>query len=80
MTDTPRQTIIAILGRINPDFPADRADSVHVGDFIDSLSILVLVSELEGAFSVEFDDEDLVMDNFETLESIEALVRERAEG
>ncbi|MNB94159.1 acyl carrier protein [compost metagenome] len=44
---------------------------------IDSLSFVNLVVELEIAFGIEFDDEDLVMEKFNTIDLIYALVQER---
>lgn len=41
---------------------------------IDSLGIFKIVSYLEDRFNIEIDDDDLLPDNFETIDSIAALV------
>ncbi len=49
-------------------------DNVISAGIVDSLGIVMIISYLENAFSVEIDDSDLVMENFETIESIATFV------
>lgn len=41
---------------------------------IDSLDIMYLIMELEDAFDIEIDPEDVLSENFESVEAIAALV------
>ena len=49
-------------------------DNVIAAGIVDSLGIIKIISYLEDTFSVEIDDSDLVMENFETIESIATFV------
>ena len=49
-------------------------DNVIAAGIVDSLGIVKIISYLEDAFSVEIDDADLVMENFETIESMATFV------
>jgi acyl carrier protein len=50
------------------------SDNVISAGIVDSLGIVKIISYLENAFSVEIDDSDLVMENFETIESMATFV------
>ena len=49
-------------------------DNVIAAGIVDSLGIIKIISYLEDTFSVEIDDSDLVMENFETIESMATFV------
>lgn len=44
---------------------------------LDSMGIFKLVSFLETEYDIEIEDEELVPDNFQTMESVSALVRSK---
>lgn len=44
-------------------------------DMLDSLGIAQLVAALEGSFNIEIDPEDILPENFSTINEISALVR-----
>lgn len=46
-------------------------------DIIDSLGIFILVGFLEERFGISIEPEQVVIDNFETIDAIARLVRER---
>lgn len=50
------------------------SDNVIAAGIVDSLGIVKIISYLEDTFSVEIDDADLVMENFETIESMATFV------
>jgi methoxymalonate biosynthesis acyl carrier protein len=52
---------------------ADDEDIFALG-FVNSLMAMQLVTFIEKAFSVEIDDADLDLDNFRTLDAMDALV------
>ena len=58
----------------------------HIGEsglvskgILDSLDIMNLIMELEAVFDIEIDPEDVLSDNFESVESIARLV-EKCQG
>ncbi len=57
--------------KIDPD------ESLVSSNVIDSLAILRLISFLEEEFGIQVDDEELVPENFETLNEIKAFVENK---
>ena len=47
---------------------------------LDSLGILDLVSFLESEFSIQMSDDELLPDNFQSIDSIAAFVRSKTKG
>ena len=47
------------------------------GGAVDSLGLLEIVTFLEQDFGLKLDDEDVVVENFESIQSIESLVRRK---
>ena len=56
----------------------DSAELVSAG-ILDSLDIMNLIMELEGGFDIEIDPEDVLSENFESVDAIVALV-EKCKG
>lgn len=56
-----------------------RDEDLLASDTLDSLGIVELVSFLEARFGIQVSDDDLVPENFKTINEIVAFV-ERAEG
>jgi acyl carrier protein len=50
-------------------------DSLLEGGIIDSLGVLNLVTYIEQAFRISVSDEDLIPENFQTIEHISAFVQ-----
>ncbi len=69
--------ILAILARLHPEF--DYATSTDfIGDgLLDSFDIVMLVSELEGEFSVRIPGEQIRADNFTSAGAIARLLAGR---
>lgn len=66
-----------ILYEIRPE-----VDFLNSNDFIekrllDSLDIVVLVSDIEEAFAISIDVNDIVPENFDSLETITKLIERR---
>jgi acyl carrier protein len=56
----------------------DRQSSLIASGVLDSVSLLLLVQFLESTYGLTIGDDDLVPENFETLERIVAFVGRRA--
>ncbi len=55
-------------------------DSLLDAGLLDSTGIIQVVSFLESDFDIEISDEEIVPDNFETIDSIVALVKAKRGG
>jgi acyl carrier protein len=78
------ETEQAIADYIRSEFLRDQPDAVLATDepliqtgVIDSLGIFLLIGFLEERFNVTVDPKDVVLDNFETIDAITALVNAR---
>jgi acyl carrier protein len=64
-----------------PAYPADfwQHDTELFGALpeFDSMTIVTLIGELEDAFDIVFDDEDINAENFETITSLMLLIDQR---
>lgn len=69
-----------ILIQVKKELEAKLDNSGLVSDgFLDSLDIMNLIMELENKFEIEIDPEDVLSENFESVEAIAALV-EKCKG
>lgn len=80
----PRQTTItSIRNFISGNFPAVRKQNLGDTDLllqsgiIDSMGILDLVEHLETTFDISVADDDLVPENFDSIETIAAFVEKK---
>lgn len=69
-----RNSIIKIVQNLEKDIAFDSGDSLVENGLLDSLSVLELVNQLEASFGFFFDEDDLSIENFETVEKIEEVV------
>ncbi len=69
-----REQILSILNGLRPEY-----DFIESSDFIedgmlDSFDIVSLVSELEEKFGINVDGENIIPENFSSVEAIESLI------
>lgn len=70
-----QETIAALLKDINgKDSVSDFNMDLFENDMLDSLGIAQLVAALEENFGIEIDPEDILPENFSTINEIEALI------
>ena len=76
-----REKIEAILKQIlkkkNIDFNEVNTDKLITNNIISSLDLMELISNLSDAFNVEFDYTDISTENFNSLEKIVELIRNK---
>ena len=70
-----KKEILVILSEIRAEFDFNTADSFIEAGMLDSFDVVTLVTMLDDKFGISIDGVDVVPSNFESLESIELLVK-----
>ena len=68
-----REKTIQLLKTINPEV-RDGVNLIEEG-IIDSFSVVNIVAEIESEFQIEIDPEDIISENFESVDNIVSLVK-----
>ena len=69
-----RETILEILQEIRSDIDFETADALIDDGELTSLDVVAIVSELNDEFDVEISPDDLLPENFNSLDAICELV------
>ncbi len=69
------EELIEILEDINPDVEYETCTDLVSGGYITSLEIVMMVSEIAETFNVKIPAEQIVPENFESVQSIYALIQ-----
>ena len=67
--------LIEILQSFNPSITVGMEKKIVTDGVIDSVDIVSLISELEDAFGTEIPMEDIVEDNFDTVDAMWAMIQ-----
>lgn len=67
--------LIEILQSFNPSITVGMEKKIVTDGVIDSVDIVSLISELEDAFGIEIPMEDIVEDNFDTVDAMWAMIQ-----
>lgn len=69
-----REKILSILSDLRPEYDfSESADFIEDG-MLDSFDVVSLVTELEENFGISIDGENIVPENFSSIEAIESLI------
>lgn len=71
--------IIEILEELKPGVDYKNIDNLIDGRYLDSLTILSLVSELEEEFDIEIPTVEIIPNNFNSVEKINSLIEKLKE-
>jgi acyl carrier protein len=71
---TQTKTVLEILSEIRPEFDFTASSDLIDEGLLDSLDMVTLVAELDGAYGISISGIDIVPENFSSVEQIEALV------
>ena len=66
-----------ILSGIRPEFDFTQSQDFIADGFLDSLDVVMLVTELDQQFSISIDGMDIIPDNFKNVDSIKALLEKK---
>ena len=69
------EELLTILRDMHPDVDFETQEHLIDDGILDSLSIVMLVGELNEAFDISIGAEDLIPENFNSAQAIHALVR-----
>ncbi len=73
------EKLIEILEDLQPEVDYEKTEDLIDGRYLDSLTILSLVSEIEDAFDVEIPTVEIVPANFNSAKKIWALIEKLKE-
>ena len=68
-----RDELIEILEEIRPDVDFENEENLITDGILDSIDVVSLVGEIDEAFDVQIHVEDLIPDNFNSVDAIIAL-------
>lgn len=74
LTNIIKQYIFTIIVNNNENMAIKSTDSLIDSGIIDSLAIMKLLTFMEKKFSIQISNNDLMPENFESIESISKLV------
>lgn len=73
-----KEKVLEVLQSVNKSI-LDGTNLIE-NNIIDSFEVVNVVMELEDAFDIEIDAEDIVSENFETVDTITNLVKKYCQG
>lgn len=74
-----REQILEILDELRPDVDFENETELITGGILESFDIVALVGELNDAFDIQLRVEDLIPDNFNSVEGMVKLVTKHQE-
>ncbi len=67
--------LLKILNEINPDIDFEHCEVLIDGGFLDSFSILEIVTEINDSFGVEISAPDISPENFNSAKALWAMIQ-----
>lgn len=69
------EKLLEILSGLNGDVDFTTAEGIIDNELIDSIDITSLISDIEDTFSIEIDMEEIVPENFNTVDAMWKLIQ-----
>lgn len=76
MQDTIKKQVLDILQEINPYEDVDENTNLIEDGFLDSLTLVILVNELERIYHVKIPEKRMKPEMFETISQVSGLINE----
>jgi acyl carrier protein len=73
------KSVLEILTEIRPEAKFKKSDNFIEDGYLDSLDVIILVSELEKHFNISISGENITAENFLNLLTITALIEQLAQ-
>ena len=73
------EQIYSILEEVRPEFDFRESENFIEDGYLDSFDIVTLVSELIDAYDIELSVEDILPENFNSVEAIQQLIDSKKE-
>jgi len=70
-----KEQIIAILSELRPEFDFTKSTNFIDDGMLDSFDVVTLVTTLDEKFGISISGTDILPENFESIEKIEALLK-----
>ena len=77
---SPLDQIRQVFDQLGKSAPENPSTSIIDSGHVDSMFILELINALEDHFDLFFEEDDLALENFATLEKIEGMIKKRSGG
>lgn len=74
-----KELVVRLLGEQRPDLE-DVANATNLDDVLDSMDVITLVSALEDEYGIEIDPEDIVPENFASVDAMVTMLESYVEG
>lgn len=75
-----RERVLEAISEVSDEIMENQDKDLLMNDIIDSFDIVAMMVELEEAFDIEIEAEDVTPDNFRTVDSIVEVVKRAIEG
>lgn len=69
-----KEKLLNILMEINPDIDYENEKTLVDDGLFDSLEVMSIVTEIDDVFHVDIDPEDIIAENFNSVDSILKLI------
>lgn len=69
------ERLLELLAEIDPDVDFESQEAIWDDEIIDSLDLTGLIADMEDAFDIEIGMDDIIVENFNTVEAMWNLVQ-----
>ena len=70
-----KEKLVKILMDINPDIDYEKEISLVDDGLFDSLEVMTIVTEIEDRFHIDIDPDDVIAENFNSVEKILKIIK-----
>ena len=70
------EELLAVLKKVNPRIDFQKEKRLVTDQLIDSIDMTSILAELEAAFDIEIEMEDMTPENFDSVEAMWKLIQE----
>ncbi len=75
-TANDKQELITLLKRVRPDVDFENEEALIDDEILSSFDVISIVSELNNEYSIEIQVDDLLPENFNSVDAILSLIEE----